>query len=66
MNPLDYWYRTNSDLRIFINEYYLQNINLLTSGKVKSMCKELFEKGNLVEKIQVLTLLAAWRLYFEN
>lgn len=66
MNPLDYWYRTNSDLRIFINGYYLQNINLLTSGKVKSMCKELFEKGNLVEKIQVLTLLAAWRLYFEN
>lgn len=66
MNPLDYWYKTNRDLRIFINEYYLQNINLLTSGKVKSMCKELFEKGNLVEKIQVLTLLAAWRLYFEN
>ncbi|PLV56751.1 asparagine synthase [Thermotoga sp. SG1] len=66
MNPFDYWYRTNNELKSFMEKYYEQNVHLIKNDKVKTMCVELFEKGNAIEKTQVLTLLAAWRMYFEN
>ncbi len=66
MNPIDYWYETNEDLRKFFHEYYHQNIGLIKNEKVKRMLVHLFEKGNTIEKTQVLTLLAAWRFYLQG
>lgn len=64
MNPFNYWYRTNEELRDFLDGYYTQNIHLIKNENVKNMCNLLFEKGNVIEKTQVLTLLAVWRFYF--
>lgn len=65
MNPFDYWYRTNSELKEFIDSYYKQNIKLLdklNEKELKVMCENLYNNGITVEKLQVLTVLATVKL----
>jgi asparagine synthase (glutamine-hydrolysing) len=65
MNPFDYWYRTNGELKTFIDSYYKQNINLLDAlneKELKAMCENLYNNGITVEKLQVLTVLATVKL----
>lgn len=65
MNPLDYWYDTNEDLRDFIDTYYQSNISRLDFDvELKNDCEYLYKKGSNIEKNQVLTLLAVLKLYF--
>ena len=65
MNPFDYWYNTNEDLKIFMDEYYHENIESLDSyTPLKKDCKDLYTKGSASEKTQVLTLLAFLKLNF--
>ncbi|KAA0955531.1 asparagine synthase [Sporosarcina sp. ANT_H38] len=65
MNPLDYWYETNSDLKEFIESYYKSNIERLNSySELKEDCELLFRNGTNIEKNQVLTLLAVLKIYF--
>ncbi|WP_068675287.1 asparagine synthase-related protein [Oceanobacillus sp. Castelsardo] len=64
MNPFDYWYRKNQDLKEFIISYYKENIDLLDSHKsIKIMCQDLYRDGITVEKIQVLTILATVKVF---
>ncbi|ALS35887.1 hypothetical protein ATZ35_01570 [Enterococcus rotai] len=64
MNPFDYWYRNNTTFNQFINDYYKQNYHFLEllDDEVSNMAMDLFEKGILVEKMQVLTLLSTLKL----
>jgi len=64
MNPLDYWYNTNDDLREFFLDTFNKGIDLLENEKLRNDCQKLFTEGNTIEKTQVLTLLEAWRYYF--
>jgi len=64
MNPLDYWYRTNENLKNFIDSTFKENISLLENNELKKDCQKLFTEGNSIEKTQVLTLLAAYKYYF--
>lgn len=65
MNPLDYWYNTNENLRTYINNYYNENIDRISfDNDLLSDCKYLFEQGKFIEKNQVLTLLALLKIYF--
>ena len=64
MNPLDYWYNTNDDLREFFLDTFNKGIDLLENEKLRSDCQKLFTEGSTIEKTQVLTLLEAWRFYF--
>lgn len=65
MNPLDYWYGTNKELRDFMDNYYESNINRLSLNKeLMNDCKYLYKKGDNIEKNQVLTLLSVLKLYF--
>ncbi len=60
MNPLEYWYRNNRDLRIFMDKYYQKNICLLDdSPQLKTDCEKLYFNFKGTEKIQVLSLLGA-------
>ncbi|WP_041077423.1 asparagine synthase-related protein [Thermotoga caldifontis] len=64
MNPVDYWYNTNEKLRDFIDSFYAENINSVQNLRVREMCEKLFKQGTALEKTQVLTVLAAWKMYF--
>ncbi|MHB1484453.1 MAG: asparagine synthase, partial [Saccharofermentanales bacterium] len=67
MNPFDYWYKNNPDISRYYDEYFLKNIELFNNfEEIKQKSNLLFEKGNVSEKAMVLTLLSAYKLYFEN
>jgi asparagine synthase (glutamine-hydrolysing) len=64
MNPFYYWYKVNTSLRKKLNEYFMENIELLDCYKeLKKDASSLFEQGNVLEKTQVITLLATIKLY---
>lgn len=67
MNPLDYWYNNNNELKQYMDGYFYNHIdsNELYS-QLKLSCKHLYENGNTCEKTQVLTLLAAINLLFSE
>ena len=64
MNPLEYWYNTNNNLKTFQDNYFKENIDRITNLDLKSDCQNLYNSGNAIEKNQVLTLLSAVKLHF--
>ena len=59
MTPGEYWYRTNSNLKATIENYFDDHIILLSKfPTLMDDSKNLFKNGTLGEKIQVLTLLS--------
>lgn len=65
MNPLDYWYKTNKDLREFMDNYYSENIHRISGyADLKKDCEYLYNNGSNIEKNQVLTLLSVMKQYF--
>src|SRR3989339_21657 len=64
MNPFDYWYRTNPLLPGFFNTYYQENIHRIPDPELQKDCELLFT-GTTVEKMQVLSLLAALKLIWD-
>ncbi len=65
MNPLDYWYDTNKDLKKFMDKYFNDNIDRLSfDSELSEDCTYLYRNGSNIEKNQVLTLLAVLKLYF--
>ena len=64
MNPLEYWYRTNSQLKTFMDNYYHENIHLLDRyPQLQAGCKHLYYNSEGTEKIQVLSLLSAIKIH---
>lgn len=65
MNPFQYWYNTNEQLRLFANNYFQQNIYLLDEyPELKSDSTRLFNERSFIEKTQVMSLLEAIKLHF--
>lgn len=64
MNPLEYWYNTNTDIKQFQDNYFNANIDKILSPDLKNDCMMLYNIGNAIEKNQVLTLLSAVKLFF--
>ncbi len=63
MNPEQLWYEKNLSLRQTLDQYFLENIHLLSSySDLFDDCQFLYKKGNITGKAQVLTLLAACKL----
>jgi len=58
MNPLEYWYNTNPELKKFMDGYFNENIQLLNEyPQLKKDCEVLYSSGKRSEKVQVLSLL---------
>lgn len=67
MNPLDYWYRTNSDLRTYLDMYFDDNIDLLSfDNELKNDCTTMYKNHSNIEKNQVITLLGVMKRYFQR
>lgn len=64
MNPLDYWYNNNLELKNYLNNYFDENIEKIKDKELKEDCIYLYKKGNTIEKTQVLTLLGIFKKYF--
>lgn len=66
MNPMDYWYNNNEQIRTYLNEMYKTRIgSKVLPQELSSDMKMLFETGNFIDKSLVLTVLSAVHLYFE-
>lgn len=58
MNPFNKWYSENESLRVFVNSYLKENLNILDKySELKRDCEVICKNGNLVEKTQVMTLI---------
>tara|TARA_R110000744_G_scaffold131138_3_gene239160 strand:- start:142 stop:1833 length:1692 start_codon:yes stop_codon:yes gene_type:complete len=59
MNPIDYWFRTNSNLEKFYLDYLNKNIiHLNRYPDLKKDVLKLNKKGSSVERVQILSLLS--------
>lgn len=59
MNPLEYWYQSNPELKAFMDGYLNNNIGLLDDYvQLKKDCQKLYFESKGTERIQVLSLLA--------
>lgn len=64
MNPLDYWYENNLELKDYFDSRYKDIIEKIDDSELKLDCKNLYEMGNTKEKDLVLTFLIAYRNIF--
>jgi asparagine synthase (glutamine-hydrolysing) len=66
MNPFDDWFDKNPSLQEYLSNYYYEHISLLDDQKeLKKDCELLYSTGNVNQRLQVLTLLAAIKLHFK-
>lgn len=64
MNPFDLWFENNEKMREFIIDYYQKHINLLISyTETYNQLRRVFEQGRTMDKLLVLTVLAAFEKY---
>lgn len=66
MNPIEYWMHTNVELKLYLDNYFSSHINLVQNIQLKQDCIAHYNTGNGVEKMQVLSLLSALKLFFNN
>lgn len=69
MNPFEYWYHNDAELRNRLKEEFYRNINYMpkeTSETLKTDLCYLFESGNVNEKTMALTVVGACKQYFKN
>lgn len=59
MNPLEYWYNTNPTIKQFQDSYFEANILSIENTQIRNDCEMLYKSKQIVEKNQVLSLLAA-------
>lgn len=65
MTPEQYWYDNNVDVRNYLDNYFTEHFHLLAfNQELADDCKSMYMNGNITEKAQVLTLLAAYKLLF--
>ncbi|WP_314577810.1 hypothetical protein [Enterococcus gilvus] len=62
MNPLDYWYKKNKNLREFYQTQFSENIEFIKEESLRENCEKLFKTGSGTEKNQVITFLGFLKL----
>lgn len=64
MNPMDYWYRNDIEVRKYIGHMYQERMeHPLLPDELRRDMRCLFTEGNFAEKTQVLTVLCALHLF---
>lgn len=63
MNPTEKWYWNSRDFREFVLSYYKANIGRVKSKGMKTSLARMFHHGNAQEKLEVVNLLAIYKLY---
>ncbi len=64
MNPFDYWYEHNQEMRDFINNCYQDHIQYLSEYPTTyNQMKKIFDQGRTMDKLLVLTVLMTYHVY---
>ncbi len=67
MNPVDYWYECDKDVRTYIETMFEERIgSSILQEDLRSDMRLLFTEGSFSEKEQALTVLSAIHLFFEE
>lgn len=67
MNPHQYWYDTNEELRRFIAKYYQDNCSLLIGQEeLAAECKTLMGGQSAFDKLLCISLLETINVYFQS
>lgn len=65
MNPVDYWYYGNLELKAFMDDYWRTNKNLVNDKQLLTDMTYLYEDCKATyDKLQPLTVVAAYKLIF--
>lgn len=64
MNPLEYWMHTNEELKLYLDNYFSSHVDLVQDSQLKQDCITHYTTGNGVEKMQVISLLSALKMFF--
>lgn len=65
MNPTDYWYENDANVRKYFEAMFGQRIgSRLLSDRLRDDVKQLFIEGNFSEKTQALTVLSGLHQFF--
>lgn len=65
MNPVDYWYYGNPELRDFMDNYWKRNKDIVMDRQLLDDMSYLYEDCNATyDKLQPLTVLAAYKLIY--
>lgn len=65
MNPIDFWYANNREIEKLYQEYYDSNIvSAIIQETLRENMKQMFLKGNVIEKCMVITTLTAIKEWF--
>lgn len=63
MNPVDYWYATNPELKAFMDGYWAANIALIPDPSIREDMRRQYEESDAAyDKLQVLSVLSAIKL----
>lgn len=67
MNPFEYWVKDNKDLSNWIDNSFKSKINCIDYlPELKKDLSELFSKGNVIEKLSVISFLCTHEYYFSS
>jgi len=58
MNPIDYWYNNNEDLRVVLNNYWIKYEKLIDDKDLYSDMNHLFNDCVVLDKLQALSVLS--------
>lgn len=58
MNPVDYWYNTNTRFKCRLDGYFTDHIDIVENNRLRQDCIEMFTQSETIGKIQVVSLLS--------
>lgn len=67
MNPVQYWYNSNLELKSKMDKYFSDNIYLMNNYKnIQNDMDNMYKTGTAMEKIQVISVLTFMKKYFKE
>jgi asparagine synthase (glutamine-hydrolysing) len=65
MNPIGYYLQTNDELRDWMDKYIADNVKRVSDKELYGDILTMVKKNNTIDKIEIITLLSALKLFFE-
>ena len=62
MNPIDYWYNTNPNIRDFVDVFWMENRDIIPYQSLKNDMESLITQVAVLDKLQCCNVLSAMKL----